>query len=105
MKEVSPEELKQLIDSNADIQLVDVREPSEFESGNIGGILIPLGTIPQNVDKIAKDKQVVFICRSGKRSANAISFLESNYGFDKLYNLDGGVLNWRNEIDPDLDVI
>lgn len=105
MKEISVSELKALIDSGADIQLIDVREPAEFESAQIGGELIPLGTIPQNVDKISKDKQVIIHCKSGKRSANAIMFLEGNYGYENLYNLEGGILAWRNEIDPDLDVM
>ena len=105
MKEISVSELKALIDSGADIQLIDVREPAEFESAQIGGELIPLGTIPQNVDKISKDKQVIIHCRSGKRSANAIMFLESNFGYENLYNLEGGILAWRDEIDEDLDVM
>ncbi|ABG59886.1 rhodanese-like domain-containing protein [Cytophaga hutchinsonii] len=105
MKEISVSELKALIDSKADIQLIDVREPAEFESAQIGGELIPLGTIPQNVDKISKDKQVIIHCRSGKRSANAIMFLESNHGYTNLYNLEGGILAWRDEIDEDLDVM
>lgn len=105
MKEISVSELKALLDSGSDIQLIDVREPAEFESAQIGGELIPLGTIPQNVDKISKDKQVIIHCRSGKRSANAIMFLESNFGYENLYNLEGGILAWRDEIDEDLDVM
>jgi rhodanese-related sulfurtransferase len=105
MKEISVSELKALLDSGADIQLIDVREPAEFESAQIGGELIPLGTIPQNVDKISKDKQVIIHCKSGKRSANAIMFLESNFGYENLYNLEGGILAWRDEIDEDLDVM
>ncbi|WP_018342295.1 rhodanese-like domain-containing protein [Cytophaga aurantiaca] len=105
MKEISVSELKTLLDSGADIQLIDVREPAEFESAQIGGELIPLGTIPQNVDKISKDKQVIIHCKSGKRSANAIMFLESNFGYENLYNLAGGILAWRDEIDEDLDVM
>jgi adenylyltransferase/sulfurtransferase len=104
MKEVTVTELKELMDSNATFQLIDVREPAEFEEANLNGLLIPLQTIPQNVDKISKDKQVIVHCRSGKRSANAIAFLEANYGFDNLYNLVGGILAWRDEIDPDMDV-
>jgi rhodanese-related sulfurtransferase len=105
MKEISVTELKALLDSGADIQLIDVREPAEFESAQIGGELIPLGTLPQNVDKISKDKQVIVHCRSGKRSANAIMFLESNFGYENLYNLAGGIIGWRDEIDEDLDVM
>ncbi|MCU0416162.1 MAG: rhodanese-like domain-containing protein [Cytophagaceae bacterium] len=104
MKEISVTELKELKDSKADFQLIDVREPAEFEEANLDGILIPLQTLPSQVEKIAKDKQVVVHCRSGKRSANAIAFLEANYGFENLYNLVGGILAWRDEIDPDMDV-
>lgn len=99
MKEVTVKELKQLIDEGADFQLIDVREPNEFDFANLNGELIPLGTVAQNVDKFSKDKQVVVHCRSGKRSGDAIQYLEQNHGFDNLYNLVGGILAWSDEID------
>lgn len=99
MKEVTVKELKQLIDEGADFQLIDVREPNEFDFANLNGELIPLGTVPQNVDKFSKDKQVIVHCRSGKRSGDAILYLEQNHGFDNLYNLVGGILAWSDEID------
>jgi adenylyltransferase/sulfurtransferase len=104
MKEINVLELKQLIDSGADFQLIDVREPSEYEDANLQGVLIPMNTVPQNVDKFSKDKQVVVHCRSGKRSANVIQFLETNFGYTNLYNLEGGLLAWKEEIDPDMEV-
>lgn len=104
MKEVSVDELQELIDNKADFQLIDVREVSEYEQANIKGELIPLQTIPNQIDKIAKDKQVIIMCRSGKRSANAVAFLEQQGGFDNLYNLTGGILDWKIEIDNSLDV-
>ena len=103
MKTISVDELKELKDNGTDFQLIDVREPQEYEQAEIGGELISLGTIPQNIDKIDKNKQVVVHCRSGKRSANAIAFLEQ-HGFQNLYNLEGGILAWRDEIDNSLDV-
>lgn len=99
MKEVTVKELKQLIDEGADFQLIDVREPNEFEFANINGELIPMGSVPENVDKFSKDKQVIVQCRSGKRSSDVIRFLEQNHGFDNLYNLAGGILAWSDEID------
>ena len=102
MKTISVDELNELRQAGADFQLVDVREPAEYDQANIEGLLIPLQTIPNNLDKIEKGKQVVVHCRSGKRSANAIQFLESQ-GFDNLFNLDGGILAWRDEIDNSLD--
>lgn len=104
MQELSVQELKELIDSKADFQLIDVREPAEYDEANLGGELIPLQTIPNNIDKISKDKKVIVHCRSGKRSANAISFLEQNYGFTNLQNLRGGILAWQEEIDDSPDV-
>jgi rhodanese-related sulfurtransferase len=103
MKEVSVKELKQMIDNKEDIQIIDVREPNEFNQANIEGELIPLGTIPQNADKISKTKKVIVHCRSGKRSENAIKYLEANHGLDNLYNLKGGILAWKAEIDNSLN--
>ncbi len=103
MKEISVDELQELIENQADFQLVDVREIAEYEQANIAGLLIPLHALPNNTNKIAKDKQVVVMCRSGKRSANGVAFLESQ-GYTNIYNLSGGILEWKAEIDNSLDV-
>ena len=100
MKEVTVQELKQLIDTKADFQLIDVREPHEYDICNLQGELIPQAEIPHHVDKIAKDKQVVIYCRSGARSGNMIKWLEKTHGFTNLYNLKGGILAWADQIDP-----
>jgi adenylyltransferase/sulfurtransferase len=102
VKEITVLELKQLFDSNADFQLIDVREDYEYEIANLGGELIPLGTILQNVDKISRTKKVIVHCRSGKRSADAIRALEEKFGFDNLYNLKGGILAYAEQIDNTL---
>jgi len=101
MKEITVQELKKLMDSGADFQLIDVREPHEYDICNLEGELIPQGEIPYNVDKISKDKQVILHCRSGARSGNMVQWLEKNHGFTNLYNLKGGVLAWAKEIDPE----
>ena len=103
MKEISVQELKEKIDNNEDFQLIDVREDFEYEVSNLGGVLIPLGGILIEADKISKDKPVIVQCRSGKRSAAAIMQLEQ-LGYTNLYNLHGGILAWANEIDPTLNV-
>jgi rhodanese-related sulfurtransferase len=104
MKSITVQELKALIDQNADFQLIDVREDSEYEAGNINGEHIPMNEVPGNVDRISKDKQVIVQCRSGKRSANVIQFLEMNHQFENLYNLEGGIIAWATEIDPEVGV-
>lgn len=92
MKSITVEELKELQDSNADFQLIDVREDYEFDEANLGGVLIPLSTVIDEADQISKDKRVIIHCRSGKRSANAIAALEGMKGYTNLENLEGGIL-------------
>ena len=102
MKEIDVHQLKAMMDAKEDFQLIDVREPYEYEIANIGGQLIPLSNILDQVDEISEDKKVVLHCRSGKRSASAILELERRFGFDNLYNLKGGILAYADEIDPSL---
>jgi adenylyltransferase/sulfurtransferase len=102
MKEVTVQELKEMIDSGADFQLIDVREPHEFDICNLQGELIPQADVPHSVDRISKDKKVVIHCRSGARSGNMVQWLEKNHGFTNLYNLQGGILAWARDIDPEM---
>ncbi|PST85318.1 NADH oxidase [Pedobacter yulinensis] len=104
MKEITVEELKAKIDNNEDFQLIDVREPFEYETSNLDGENIPLGGILIEADKIAKDKPVIIQCRSGKRSAAAVMQLEQAHGFTNLYNLKGGILAWQEAFDPNMPV-
>jgi adenylyltransferase/sulfurtransferase len=98
MKEISPAELKQLKDSNANYTLIDVREENEFDEVNLNGILIPMGEAMDRVAEFPKDHQVVVHCRSGKRSATVINALESQHGYTNLYNLRGGILAYIDEV-------
>jgi adenylyltransferase/sulfurtransferase len=102
MKEITVQELQTLKESGADFQLIDVREPNEFDICDLGGELIPMGEIPSHIDKISKNKQVVIHCRSGKRSGDIVNWLEKNHNFENLYNLKGGILAWAREIDSDM---
>ena len=104
MKEKTVQELKEMMDNQEDFQLIDVREDFEYEMSNLGGTLIPLGGILIEADKIARDKPVIVQCRSGKRSAAAIMQLEQQLGYTNLYNLQGGILAWAEEIDPAIQV-
>lgn len=104
MKEVTVKELKASMDANDNFQLIDVREMHERESANIGGDHIPMAEVPHNVDRIQPDKKVIIYCRSGNRSGNMVQWLEKNKGLTNLYNLKGGMLAWRDEIDSSVDV-
>jgi adenylyltransferase/sulfurtransferase len=102
MKEITATELKNLNDRGEDFELIDVREPGEYEFANLSGKLIPMGSVPNRVDEIPKGKKVVVMCRSGKRSGDIISFLETTHGYDNLYNLKGGILAYSDEVDPSI---
>ena len=104
MKTITVQELKQMIDNQEDFQLIDVRESFENDICTLNGILIPMGEIPSRESEISKEKKVVIHCRSGARSANAVSFLEQNFGFNNLYNLTGGIIAWAKEIDSNMEI-
>ena len=101
MKEITVSELKKLMESNIDFQLIDVREQHEVDSCAIGGEHIPMGDVMTNVDKISKTKQVIIHCKLGGRSGAICNVLDSA-GFDNVYNLKGGIVAWANEIDNSL---
>ena len=103
MKEISVQELKDMMDHNVEFQLIDVREPFEYEVSNLNGINIPLSGVVIESEKISRDIPVVIHCRSGKRSAQAVMLLEQE-GFTNLSNLQGGILAWKEAFDPEIDV-
>ena len=90
-------ELKELLDKgNSNVFLLDVREPFERAMFNIGGVLIPINALPQNIDKLPKDKSIhiVVYCRSGMRSDTAKKYLITQ-GYNNVQNLLGGMLAWQ----------
>ena len=103
MKEITVLELKKMQDDKQDYQLIDVREPHEYDIAQMGGELIPMGEILEQSDRISKEKPVIIHCRSGARSAAIVTALENQFGFTNLYNLKGGILAWANEIDPSIE--
>lgn len=100
MRELTPTELKAKLDRGDDFLLIDVREPNEYELCRIpGSLLMPLASLPEHLGELDPDKETVLQCRSGKRSADALMFLQAN-GFSNLWNLKGGILAWSDEVDP-----
>ena len=104
--DLSPIELARWRREGEDFQLIDVREAYEFEAGNIGGQGIPLGELAASVNLIDKNRPVVFLCKSGKRSAQAIENITSLApGYSNLRHLKGGLLSWKEQVDADLLLI
>jgi adenylyltransferase/sulfurtransferase len=95
-------ELKQKLDAREPVQLVDVREPFEHEIASIDRArLIPLGELPDRLGELDPDRLTIVHCHSGMRSAQAVRLLR-DAGFAKVFNLEGGIAKWSDEIDSDV---
>jgi adenylyltransferase/sulfurtransferase len=102
--EITPTELKARLDRGDRVTIVDVREPWEWEIGNLGAHgarLVPLAELPSRMDELNPADDLVMQCRSGARSARAAEFLLSQ-GFERVHNLEGGILRWSDEVDPSI---
>jgi len=97
-KAASPAEATHLI-NREDAIVVDVREDNEFRSGHIVNAMhVPLGYFRDRIQKLEKykDKPIIVGCRSGHRSGQACAMLKKA-GFEKVYNLRGGVMAWQSD--------
>jgi adenylyltransferase/sulfurtransferase len=102
IKEISSKELYEWQVKGESFQIIDVREPHEYDIVNIGAELVPLATVAAYAPNISRDTKVVIHCKMGGRSAKAIRELEEKFGFENLYNLKGGILGYIDEVKPEL---
>ena len=93
--------LKALRDDGSDFVLVDVRESDEYETCNLGGLLIPLGSLSRRIAELDSGAHVVVHCKTGGRSSQAVKLLREA-GFENAWSLRGGILAWIDRIDPTL---
>ena len=100
--EISPEELKTLLDARKPVKIVDVREQHEYEICRLpGSKLIPLSEFVQRIGELDSADEVVLHCHHGMRSMKALDLLRSA-GFRKIKSLRGGIDAWAEQIDPDM---
>ena len=100
--EITPTELKEALDAHQKLVLVDVREYFEkaiSDLPEVGQLRIPMSEIPGRMGQIPRDSRVVMYCRSGARSGSVAQYLAA-HGWEDVVNLKGGVLAWREEVDP-----
>ena len=101
MAEITATELKERLDRGDSIQIIDVREPAEYEAARIpDSKLIPLGEVLNRMGEIDESRETVVHCKMGGRSARAIEALRRAGFQGKLLNLKGGITAWSNEVDP-----
>jgi sulfur-carrier protein adenylyltransferase/sulfurtransferase len=89
----------------ASYQLIDVREPYEYEAGNMNGVLIPLGQLAEQINRIDTSRTVVIHCKSGARSAKAVKELAKLKPNARIYNLKGGIQAWAKAVNSSIAVV
>ncbi|WP_043934055.1 rhodanese-like domain-containing protein [Bacillus sp. EB01] len=98
IKTISPEELEKKLEAGEKLEVIDVREDEEVAYGMIPGAKhIKMGEIPESMDQLDKDKEYIFVCRSGRRSLNVCHYLQDQ-GY-KVVNMEGGMLSWEGEVE------
>jgi molybdopterin/thiamine biosynthesis adenylyltransferase/rhodanese-related sulfurtransferase len=97
--QITVKELKHRLDAGEDVQLIDVREPYEYQIAQIGGKLIPQNDVPNRLNEIDRNREVVVHCKSGGRSQRIAEFLQQA-GYPRVVNVAGGITAWSDEIDP-----
>ena len=101
LEEITATELKARLDRGDNIQIVDVREPNEYEIAKIPGAkLIPLGQVVNRMNEIDPSRETIFHCKGGVRSAKAIEALRGAAFPGRMVNLKGGITAWSNDVDP-----
>ncbi|MFN5147664.1 MAG: rhodanese-like domain-containing protein [Flavobacteriia bacterium] len=104
MRLISAFELHEAIRNGHDFEIIDVREPYEYSSCNIGSIHIPMGEVCDRIAELPKDKNIVIMCRSGKRAEAVANLLMTDFSMSNVYILDGGILAWKDQVDNTLDL-
>lgn len=100
MKSISAIELKEKLEHQEDLMLIDVREPFEYDICHLpGALLLPLHSLPAHAKDIDTTKPVVVYCHHGIRSAHAIHYLQSITGASNFFNLEGGIDAWSVQVD------
>jgi adenylyltransferase/sulfurtransferase len=100
VEQVTPGDLKARLERGDDMQLIDVREPFEWNIAHLEGArLLPMAEVPDRLNTIDRDRQVVLYCKTGRRSQRAAEFLLDS-GFARVAHLAGGIYRWADEVDP-----
>ncbi|PIE80523.1 MAG: molybdenum cofactor biosynthesis protein MoeB [Chloroflexi bacterium] len=106
VRQITPVQLKERLDAGDNLFILDVRQPHEWEISNLepyGAKLIPQNEVMNHIDEFNPEQEIVVQCRSGGRSAKLILVMQQ-LGFKKLWNLEGGINRWAQEVDPSLPV-
>jgi sulfur-carrier protein adenylyltransferase/sulfurtransferase len=100
VQEIQPAQLASRLEKGEKLEIIDVREPYEWEIGHIPGArLVPLSRIPEEIPRLDKRRETILYCKAGARSRFAAQQL-ADAGVTEVRNLAGGILRWIDEVDP-----
>ncbi|MDX1901618.1 MAG: rhodanese-like domain-containing protein [Gammaproteobacteria bacterium] len=97
LPEITVQELEAMKNAGDTFFLLDVRNPDEYATANLGGHLIPLNELPMRLNELKRDDMIVVHCQGGGRSSRACEYLLQQ-GFTNVHNLRGGLTAWQREI-------
>lgn len=102
IKEMSPREFVARADEGDPPVLLDVREDWELGLAKLDQAMhIPMGSVPERLGELQRDREIVVMCRSGGRSAQVAHYLQQQ-GFERVWNLAGGIIAWSEQVDPSI---
>lgn len=100
VEEVTPEEVKEAVESDEDVTVVDIRDPGQYAQGHVpGAINLPLSELPQRVDEVDWDEEVVCVCPIGQSSIQAARLLSSYESVEEAKSMAGGYREWEYDLE------
>ncbi|MBL1278665.1 MAG: rhodanese-like domain-containing protein [Fluviicola sp.] len=103
MQLISPKDTESRISNGENISILDVRECYEHDICSIDAIHIPMAEISARLDELPKERSIVVMCKTGKRAEAIANFLETEMNFKDTFILEGGIMAWIEQIDPNLE--
>jgi rhodanese-related sulfurtransferase len=104
LPELTATELKQRLDNGDALCIIDIREPFEWDIGNLeqyGAVLLPMGQLAAQLEELDPHQETVVYCHTGRRSTFVVQQLRAA-GFVRVWNLRGGIAAWGREVDPSM---
>ena len=104
MKTICPKECKDRIAKGENLEIIDIRELYEYNQCNIGSRHIPMSEIIEKHKELDAKNQIVILCRSGKRAEAVANLLECETQFKEVWIVEGGIIAWKERVDPTLNI-
>jgi rhodanese-related sulfurtransferase len=104
MRIISALELNEALHRGENYQIIDIRESYEYSACNIGSIHIPMGELCDRCSELSSSKNIVIMCRSGKRAEAMANLLTTDFEMNNIWILEGGILAWKEQVDQTLEL-